>query len=119
MSHIEKWVYPEQQYVEIGALEPWNLTLDIHNAIRYGFINNRLPQPGRAIDIKEAEAHIANMEMEWAKEAQGRDPSGQWTGPPPLSNMPQNAKLYLHTVLQDSWQGWRSTKAPVEFNWDR
>jgi hypothetical protein len=125
VSHIEKWVYPEEQYVQIGALEPWKLMLDIHNAILYGFVEDRLPEPGRAIDIAEAEAHVEHMEAEWEREAQGRDPSGLWTGAPPLSAMPLNAKLYLHSVQCDERRKYEVQKpfphmlSPDFFNWER
>ncbi len=104
MRHIEPRVYSDQQYIEIGALEMWKTLLDIHNAVVYGFAQNRLPQPGRPIDVKEAENHIAHVEEEWQAEKVKRDFSLEWTGAPPFTKMPQNAKLYLHSVLRDEWQ---------------
>ena len=104
MNHIEPRVYTDQQYIEIGALEAWQILLDIHNAELYGFVQNRLPEPGRAIDVAESEAHVANIEKEWEAEKLKRDFSNQWTGAPPFSKMSLNAKLYLHTVLIDAWQ---------------
>jgi|WetSurMetagenome_2_1015567.scaffolds.fasta_scaffold821761_2 hypothetical protein len=108
MSHIEPRVYPEWQYREIGAFRAWNILLDIHNAVLYGFAGNRLPEPGKSINVAEAEAHVVNIQKEWEAEARGRDLSHEWTGSPPFTSMPQNAKLYLHEILQDAKQtGWR------------
>jgi hypothetical protein len=104
VRHIEPRVYSDQQYIEIGALEPWKILLDIHNAVVYGFVQNRLPEPGRPIDTAEAEDHIANVEKEWLAEKVKRDFSHEWTGAPPFTKMSQNAKLYLHSVLHDEWQ---------------
>jgi len=101
MRHLERRVYSDYQYREIGVLGLWNTLLDIHNAVLYGFVQNRLPEPGQAIDLAEAEEHVANVEKEWQAEKQKRDFSNEWTGAPPLSSMPVNAKLYLHSVLRD------------------
>ncbi len=116
MNHIEMRVYPEQQYREIGALEAWNTLLDIHNSMVYGFVQNRLPEPGREIDVAEAEDHVANVEKEWDAEAKGRDPAKQWSGSPPFTQMPINAKLYLHSVLRDSWQDWEKNKRRLPYS---
>jgi hypothetical protein len=103
MKHIETRVYRDYQYREIGALEPWNVLLDIHNAIVYGFSQYRLPEPGRLIDIEESESHVLNIQSEWEAEAKKRDLDHNWTGSPPFSNLSTNAKLYLHSVLKDAW----------------
>jgi hypothetical protein len=116
-KHIEPRVYSDYQYREIGALVPWNILLDIHNAMVYGFAQNRLPEPGRAIDIYEAEAHVANIEKEWQAEKHKRDFSNEWTGAPPLSRMPVNGKLYLHSVLCDAWQGNSRDKPKEKGHW--
>ncbi len=100
MNHIEPQAYTDLQYRQIGELGAWHTLLDIHNAVLYGFINCRLPQPGRSVDVAEAEAHIASIEREWEAESLRRDTTHQWSGAPPLSNMPLNAKLYLHSVLR-------------------
>jgi hypothetical protein len=105
VNHIERRVYSDHQYIDIGALDAWHILLDIHNALVYGFIDNRLPEPGRSIDVTEAEEHVANVEKEWQSEKMRRDFSNDWTGSPPFSTMPVNAKLYLHSVLHDAWQG--------------
>ena len=81
----------------------WEILLDIHNAIAYGFIQNRLPAPGRPISIQEAENHMVNIEKEWLSEKLKRDFSNEWTGAPPFTSMDINAKLYLHSVLRDEW----------------
>ena len=107
MNHIEPHVYTEDQYRNLGVFNAWNILLDAHNAVVYGFVKYRLPEPGKAIDVAEAEAHIAHIEKEWEAERQKRDPSHQWTGAPPFTAMPVNAKLYLHSVLAE--------KEPVEF----
>ncbi len=116
MKHIEPRVYSDFQYREIGALVPWHILLDIHNAVLYGFSQCRLPEPGRPIDVDEAEAHIVNIEKEWLAEKTKRDFSNEWTGAPPFTKMSKNAKLYLHTVLRDAWQDSektaRETRAP-------
>jgi hypothetical protein len=104
MRHIEPRVYSDNQYREIGMLDSWHTLLDIHNAVMYGFVNNRLPEPGRPIEVKEAETHVQHIEKEWEAEKLKRDFSNEWTGAPPFTRMPVNAKLYLHTVLQDEWR---------------
>ncbi len=104
MRHIEPRVYSDNQYREIGMLECWHTLLDIHNAVVYGFAENRLPEPGRPIEVKEAETHIQRIEKEWEAEKLKRDFSNEWTGAPALTGMPKNAKLYLHSVLQDEWR---------------
>jgi len=109
MNHIETRVYSEQQYNEIGALEAWNILLDIHNAILYGFVQYRLPEPGRAIDTARADAHVHNIEREWLSEKLKRDFSNEWSGAPPLSEMPPNARYYLHSVLTDAWKNVRES----------
>lgn len=114
MKHIETRVYRDYQYREIGALEPWNVLLDIHNAIVYGFSQYRLPEPGRQIDMEESEAHVLNIQSEWAAEANKRDLDHNWTGSPPFSNMSTNAKLYLHSVLKDAWNA--SNTGERDFN---
>ncbi len=101
MSHIEPHLYTDEQYQRIGMLDAWHTLLDAHNALLYGFIQNRLPEPGKAIDITEAENHISRIEKEWEAEKQIRDSGHQWTGAPAFSTMPLNAKLYLHSVLLD------------------
>ncbi len=113
MSHLERRVYSDQQYQEIGAMGAWNILLDIHNAIAYGFIGCRLPEPGRPIDIAEAEAHVANIEKEWTAEKLKRDFSNEWSGSPNFSAMPKDAKLYLHSVLVDEW---KHNMSPREVN---
>jgi hypothetical protein len=110
LKHIEPRVYSDYQYREIGALVPWYILLDIHNAIAYGFVRNRLPEPGRSIDVAKAEAHIENIEREWQAEKLKRDFSNEWTGAPPFSALPLNAKLYLHTILRDAWQAYGRTQ---------
>jgi hypothetical protein len=104
MRHLEKRVYHDYQYTNIGALVPWTILLDIHNAILYGFAQYRWPEPGRSIDIEVAEKHVAKIEQEWRFEAHMQDLDQEWTGAPPLSTMSKEAKLYLHSVLQDAWQ---------------
>ncbi len=104
MRHIEPRVYSDNQYREIGMLECWHILLDIHNAVLYGFSENRLPEPGRPIDVKEAETHVQRIEKEWEAEKLKRDFSNEWAGAPTLTRMPQNTKLYLHSVLQDEWR---------------
>ena len=104
MSHIEHRTYTDEQYEYIGMLESWTILLDIHNAVQYGFAENRLPEPGRTIDVEEAEKHVRNIEKEWSLEANKRDLDNVWTGAPPFSRMPVNAKLYLHSVLRDAWK---------------
>lgn len=108
MNHIEPRVYTDDQYRRIGVLGAWNTLFDAHNAISYGFIKYRLPEPGKPIDVAEAEAHVIRIEKEWEAERQRRDPTQQWTGAPPFSTMPLNAKLYLHSVLHgerlDDWR---------------
>jgi hypothetical protein len=104
VRHLEPRVYSDQQYREIGALEAWHILLDIHNAVLYGFTQCRMPEPGRSIDIAEAEDHVVNIEKEWLAEKVKRDFSNEWTGAPPFTKMPQNAKLYLHSVLRDAWK---------------
>ncbi len=47
----------------------------------------------------DAETHVARIENEWKEESLRRDPVQQWTGAPPLTQMPLEAKLYLHSVL--------------------
>ncbi len=103
MKHIENRVYSDRQYIEIGALEAWHILLDIHNAVLYGYAENRLPEPGRPIDTAEAEQHVVNIEREWRSEKIKRDFSNDWSGAPPLTQMPLNARLYLHSVLRDEW----------------
>jgi hypothetical protein len=103
MSHIEHRVYSDEQYHEIGAMGAWNILLDIHNAVAYGFVQNRLPEPGRSISLQDAENHVANIEKEWLSEKLKRDFSNEWTGAPPFTSMNMNAKLYLHSVLRDEW----------------
>jgi hypothetical protein len=115
MRHIEPHIYQDNQYTRIGALVPWTILLDIHNAIRYGFTQYRLPEPGRTIDIKEAERHVAQIEREWRIEAEARDIKHEWTGAPPFSKLPTETKLYLHSVLRDAWQEYRSLVARCEF----
>ena len=113
MNHIERQIYSEEQYHQIGMFESWNILLDIHNAVMYGFIETRLPEPGRPIDIKETEDHIANIEKEWREEKERRDPSNTWSGAPQFSKMPIEAKLYLHSILQDAKQAaLKSTRKP-------
>jgi hypothetical protein len=107
MSHIERRIYRDQQYQEIGALESWSILLDIHNALVYGFIECRLPEPGRPISVSEAEKHISSIELEWQAEARKRDLDNEWSGSPPISRMPLEAKLYLHSILQDAWRSYR------------
>jgi hypothetical protein len=102
MNHIEPREYSDIQYREIGVLGHWNILLDIHNALVYGFVQNRLPEPGRSIDVAEAEAHVASIEKEWEAERLRRNSTQQWTGAPPFSVMPVNAKLYLHSVLRNA-----------------
>ncbi len=85
-------------------LECWHTLLDIHNALVYGFIQNRMPEPGRTIDIEDANIHVYHIEKEWEAEKLKRDFSNEWSGAPPFSRMPSNAKLYLHTVLRDLWR---------------
>lgn len=102
MSHIERRIYSEEQYQQIGMVESWGILLDIHNALYYGFVNNRLPEPGRPIDVKETEDHIHNIEKEWREEKERRDPSDNWAGAPQFTKMPMEAKLYLHSVLRDA-----------------
>lgn len=104
MSHIETRSYTDEGYQSLGMLGCWTILLDISNALRYGFEQNRLPEPGAAIDITEAENHISNIEKEWAAEKAKRDFSNQWAAAPPFSSMPQNAKLYLHSVLREEWR---------------
>ncbi len=104
MRHIEPRVYSDNQYREIGMLDCWYALLDIHNAVVYGFAQNRLPEPGRKIDVAEAEVHIYHVEKEWEAEKLKRDFSNEWTGAPSFTRMPLNAKLYLHTVLRDAWK---------------
>jgi hypothetical protein len=103
VSHIETRTYTDEGYRSLGMLGCWSILLDIANAVRYEFAQNRLPEPGKAIDVAEAEAHISNIEKEWAAEKSKRDFSNQWSSAPPFSAMPQNAKLYLHSVLRDEW----------------
>jgi hypothetical protein len=103
VKHIENRVYSDHQYVEIGAMGAWNILLDIHNAVVYGFSQYRLPEPGRPIDVAEAEKHVANVEREWLSEKLKRDFSNEWTGAPPFTTMAPEAKLYLHSVLRDEW----------------
>lgn len=99
MNHLEPREYSDIQYLQIGMLRNWNFLLDIHNAMRYGFIQYRLPKPGKPIDPGQAEAHIEHIGKEWKEESLRRDPGHRWTGAPPLTKMPLNAKLYLHSVL--------------------
>ncbi len=108
MSHMEPREYSDVQYRQIGMLGNWNILLDAHNAMRYGFLQCRLPKPGKPIDIMEAEAHIARIENEWEVESLRRDPTRQWTGAPPFTKMPLDAKLYLHSVLNgDRVNNWK------------
>jgi len=104
MSIYEPRLYTDEGYLSIGMLDCWHILLDINNAVLNGFAENRLPEPGREIDVSEAEAHIANIEKEWEAEKVKRDFSNEWTGAPPFTRMPQQAKLYLHMVLRDSWK---------------
>ncbi len=104
MSHIEPWVYSERQYRELGTFRAWNILLDIHNAVVYGFEKNRMPEPGKDISVAEAEAHVTNIQKEWELEAKGRDLGLEWSGSPPFTKMSQNAKLYLHEILKDAKQ---------------
>ncbi len=104
MSHIEHRTYTDEQYQYIGMLDSWTILLDIHNALRYGFAQYRLPEPGRSIDIEEAEDHVKRIEREWRAEKLKRDFSNEWAGAPPFSTMSINAKLYLHSVLRDAWR---------------
>ena len=113
MKHIETRTYTDEQYQYIGMLECWTILLDIHNALQYGFVQCRLPEPGRSIDVEEAEDHVNHIEREWRAEKLKRDFSNEWAGSPPLSNMSTNAKLYLHTVLRDAWQINRKDSDPM------
>jgi hypothetical protein len=112
MKHIEPRVYSDNQYQEIAMMDCWYTLLDIHNAVQYGFVDNRLAEPGRTIDTQDAEIHVAHVENEWEAEKQKRDFSNEWTGAPPLTKMPLNAKLYLHTVLVDEWSKNRIERNP-------
>lgn len=105
MNHIEPRICTEHQYRQMRMLSAWATLLDIHNAIVYGFVQYRLPEPGKPIDVAEAEAHVAHIEKEWEAESQRRDLDHQWTGAPPFSKMPLNAKLYLHSVLLEVRSG--------------
>ncbi len=108
MNHIERREYSDFQYRQIGMLSNWHALLDIHNALRYGFIQYRLPKPGKSIDTEEAEAHVVRIEKEWKEESLRRDPGQQWTGAPPLSRIPIDAKLYLHSILnKERINDWR------------
>lgn len=115
MNHIERRIYPEEQYRQIGMVESWGILLDIHNALQYGFIQNRLPEPGRPIDAEETEAHVFNIEKEWREEKERRDSSDNWAGAPKFSRMPQQAKFYLHSILRDAKiESLKAMKEPVE-----
>jgi hypothetical protein len=108
MNHTERREYSDFQYRQIGMLGNWHALLDIHNAVRYGFLQYRFPKPGKPIDTEEAEAHIVRIEKEWREESLRRDPGQQWTGAPPLTKIPLDAKLYLHSVLnKESTNDWR------------
>jgi hypothetical protein len=104
MRHIETRTYTDEGYKFIGMFESWNILLDIHNAVMYGFADCRLPEPGKEIDVNEAEAHVANIEREWVAEKMKRDFCNDWTGGPPFSTMPLNTKLYLSSTLRDAWK---------------
>jgi hypothetical protein len=101
MNHIERQAYKDELYQQVGVLGAWNALLDAHNAVLYGFVQYRLPEPGKSINVLEAEAHVARIEREWESEGQRRDPYRHWAGAPSFSTMPLNAKLYLHSVLLD------------------
>ncbi len=101
MNHLERQAWPDDEYQRKGVRSAWNFLLDAHNAIQYGFVQCRLPEPGKPIDVAEAEAHATRIEKEWQAESQRRDLTHQWTGAPAFSAMPLNAKLYLHSVLSD------------------
>ncbi len=101
MNHLETRLYTDEQYQRIGMLDAWHILLDAHNGLLYGFIENRLPEPGKAIDVSEAETHISHIEKEWEAERKARDFTNQWTGAPDITSMPLNAKLYLHSVLPE------------------
>ena len=112
MSHVETRTYSDESYESLGVMGCWGILLDIANAVRYEFTQNRLPEPGRAIDVAEAEAHITNIEKEWSAEKIKRDFCNRWAPAPSFSTMPLNAKLYLHSVLRDEWNC--SMGEPVE-----
>lgn len=117
MRHIEPRVYTDLQYREIGMLDCWHTLLDIHNAVMYGFVDNRLPEPGRPIDVDDAEIHVYHVEKEWEAEKLKRDFSNEWTGAPSFTNMPLNAKLYLHAALRDDWKKNRVGESPGSSNY--
>ncbi len=104
MKHIETRTYTDEGYKFIGMFESWNILLDIHNAVLYGYTDCRMPEPGRDIDVNEAEDHVANIEKEWEAEKAKRDFCNDWTGSPPFTSMPLNTKLYLHSILRDAWK---------------
>ena len=101
MNLIEPRVYSEYEYLQIHALELWEILLDIHNAVLYGFAHNRLAEPGKPINVTEAEEHILNIQHEWDQEARVRDLDHEWTGAPPLTSLPDNAKQYLHSRIRE------------------
>ncbi len=105
MNHLERQAWPDAEYQRKGVRSAWNTLLDAHNAVLYGFIQYRLPEPGKPIDVAEAEAHVDRIEKEWQAESQRRDLAHQWSGAPPLTSMPLNAKLYLHSVLSSETTG--------------
>ncbi|MBI2869872.1 MAG: hypothetical protein HYX96_08620 [Chloroflexi bacterium] len=105
MSHIQAQDYSDEEYIRKGVLGAWRILLDAHNAVMHDFIRYRLPQPGRPIDVTKAEAHVERIEREWEAERYRRNLGNRWTGPPPFTRMPLNAKLYLHSVLGDEKLG--------------
>lgn len=80
-------------YKDIGCWEIWELLLDAHNSIQFGF--QRLPEPGMPINVASALRKVNQIENEWNKEWMKRDKGHLYSGPVRFSNMPQNAQLWF------------------------
>ena len=94
----ERQFYTKDSYIAIGQWDNWCNLLDMANAVRYGFTQYRLPKPGKAIDIQEADERVKRIDREWAAEHAVRGKVFEKPCPD-FSACSMEEKCYLHSIL--------------------
>jgi len=97
---IERNHWTEAEYAKIGVVDLHKTLEDLYCARYYGFLQYRLPTPGRKISKKTAEDHIAKVQHEWIKEMSHRNSSGVYSEPD-FESLPLQAKIAYHEVITD------------------
>ena len=115
---VESNMWPQYDYTKKGTWTRWLTLLDMDNSIRHGFSQYRLPTPGKQVDVGSSLRHAETIELEWAKECATRNREGQYSGAPPVTALPLQAKVYLHQVIEEQKEEAPYHPAPEDLMWD-